>query len=634
MFYTQFMLAKKGPLAKVWLAAHWEKKLSKAQVYETDVVDVVNEIMQPKVKMALRTTGHLLLGVVRIYSRKTKYLLADCNEAFLKIKMSFKSGEEERMMSEISSVSGVSASLPEVMQDFDITIPEFSEYDLQKQMRINQSRIDDITLKEDTVPTTTGFDISEDFGGDDFGDRALGLRFGETDAQEIERHRERSLSNHSALAGEVGEISEIKGMEEMGDSVQIELPSSGAFGDVFMGEAELIEEIEGLKEPGAEFEEPHVPAEVEFANGEARLFPADSFALEPLQPSQIEAVSKLPKTKKKRKLIVDEVKILSGEEMKANMSDFSATIQPLDLAPPSKKLMRMVEYGQTDKLFNNPLMKDMVDNEIQNFYKMCCVARSKEDVYDAVSVVTDLELSEVIDLVELPVTQPIPIRLEEIWQLLLLYILLQIPPYHNCILQNNPKMPYLAVGSLEITFKRLITFFVNFYGNEQFIVFWEGDEKIEGFDEFAEVVSPAMTPLQAMENLDTTLIHEEEVSKGEKELEKRIEIKSPELKRRKPRYVTDKTFIDEEEEGEEGVRCSRRTHAILNSINNKLKHSENNEIVFTDLLTKSSSRRTIAQKFYALLELTKNLAIEVQQDEPYGEIIIKPGPQLATILAN
>uniref|UniRef100_A0A0K0EQI9 Double-strand-break repair protein rad21 homolog n=1 Tax=Strongyloides stercoralis TaxID=6248 RepID=A0A0K0EQI9_STRER len=563
MFYTQFMLAKKGPLAKVWLAAHWEKKLSKAQVYETDVVDVVNEIMQPKVKMALRTTGHLLLGVVRIYSRKTKYLLADCNEAFLKIKMSFKSGEEERMMSEISSVSGVSASLPEVMQDFDITIPEFSEYDLQKQMRINQSRIDDITLKEDTVPTTTGFDISEDFGGDDFGDRALGLRFGETDAQEIERHRERSLSNHSALAGEVGEISEIKGMEEMGDSVQIELPSSGAFGDVFMGEAELIEEIEGLKEPGAEFEEPHVPAEVEFANGEARLFPADSFALEPLQPSQIEAVSKLPKTKKKRKLIVDEVKILSGEEMKANMSDFSATIQPLDLAPPSKKLMRMVEYGQTDKLFNNPLMKDMVDNEIQNFYKMCCVARSKEDVYDAVSVVTDLELSEVIDLAELPVTQP-----------------------------------------------------------------------IEGFDEFAEVVSPAMTPLQAMENLDTTLIHEEEVSKGEKELEKRIEIKSPELKRRKPRYVTDKTFIDEEEEGEEGVRCSRRTHAILNSINNKLKHSENNEIVFTDLLTKSSSRRTIAQKFYALLELTKNLAIEVQQDEPYGEIIIKPGPQLATILAN
>ena len=32
MFYAQFVLSKKGPLAKIWLAAHWEKKLSKQQV--------------------------------------------------------------------------------------------------------------------------------------------------------------------------------------------------------------------------------------------------------------------------------------------------------------------------------------------------------------------------------------------------------------------------------------------------------------------------------------------------------------------------------------------------------------------------------------------------------------------------
>ena len=37
--------------------------------------------------MALRLSGQLLLGVVRIYSRKAKYLLDDCNEALLKIKM-------------------------------------------------------------------------------------------------------------------------------------------------------------------------------------------------------------------------------------------------------------------------------------------------------------------------------------------------------------------------------------------------------------------------------------------------------------------------------------------------------------------------------------------------------------------
>ena len=37
--------------------------------------------------MALRLSGQLLLGVVRIYSRKSKYLYDDCNEALLKIKM-------------------------------------------------------------------------------------------------------------------------------------------------------------------------------------------------------------------------------------------------------------------------------------------------------------------------------------------------------------------------------------------------------------------------------------------------------------------------------------------------------------------------------------------------------------------
>lgn len=90
MFYGAFVLAKKGPLAKVWLAAHWDKKLTKAHVFETDVEATVDSIISPQVKMALRTSGHLLLGVVRIYSRKQKYLIHDLGEACAKIKMAFR----------------------------------------------------------------------------------------------------------------------------------------------------------------------------------------------------------------------------------------------------------------------------------------------------------------------------------------------------------------------------------------------------------------------------------------------------------------------------------------------------------------------------------------------------------------
>ena len=67
--------------------------------------------------MTLRTTGHLLLGIVRIYSKKAKFLLADCNEAFMKIKMAFRSGgisaiEDNDLLQHVAS------SLPQVNWNF------------------------------------------------------------------------------------------------------------------------------------------------------------------------------------------------------------------------------------------------------------------------------------------------------------------------------------------------------------------------------------------------------------------------------------------------------------------------------------------------------------------------------------
>lgn len=52
MFYAHFVLAKKGPLARIWLAAHWDKKLTKAHVFETNIEKSVDGILQPKVRQA------------------------------------------------------------------------------------------------------------------------------------------------------------------------------------------------------------------------------------------------------------------------------------------------------------------------------------------------------------------------------------------------------------------------------------------------------------------------------------------------------------------------------------------------------------------------------------------------------
>lgn len=45
--------------------------------------------MFPEVPIALRMSGHLLLGVVRIYSKKVEYLHHDCNVVLNGLKKAF-----------------------------------------------------------------------------------------------------------------------------------------------------------------------------------------------------------------------------------------------------------------------------------------------------------------------------------------------------------------------------------------------------------------------------------------------------------------------------------------------------------------------------------------------------------------
>ena len=92
MFYSQIILSTKGPLGKIWLAAHMDKKLTKAQIFQTSIAQSVNNILKPQQPLALRVSGHLLLGVTRIYERKVNYLMVDASEALVRMKMAFRPG--------------------------------------------------------------------------------------------------------------------------------------------------------------------------------------------------------------------------------------------------------------------------------------------------------------------------------------------------------------------------------------------------------------------------------------------------------------------------------------------------------------------------------------------------------------
>ncbi|KAJ3010605.1 sister chromatid cohesion protein 1 [Thoreauomyces humboldtii] len=256
MFYTDSLLSKKGKLAKVWLAAHWERKLSKSQFLQTDLPASVESIIQTgQQPLALRLSGQLLLGVTRIYSRKARYLLEDCNEAFVKIKMAFKPGMVD--MPGDHTIANLNAiTLNDAITEFDILLPE-PAFDMRMfglpETGASQSlsRTQDITL---AVPSQKTFQAAHDELNDMFGldtnpsadadaEWSLDLGFGdpvrtpqktaenplEEDSMEVERGRDavsqRGFSpRRDSLSMEEGGPSVDKSLDDSNNAMSMDVP--------------------------------------------------------------------------------------------------------------------------------------------------------------------------------------------------------------------------------------------------------------------------------------------------------------------------------------------------------------------------------------------------------------------------
>ncbi|KAL5580097.1 hypothetical protein UlMin_012539 [Ulmus minor] len=176
MFYSQFILAKKGPLGTIWIAAHLERKLRKNQVADTDIGVSVDSILFPDVPIALRLSSHLLLGVVRIYSRKVNYLFDDCSEALLKIKQAFRSTAVD-LPPEESTAPYHSITLPETFDLDDFELPD-NEIFQGNYVDHHVSSREQITLQdtmEGIAYSTSQFGLDERFGDGDASQIGLDL---------------------------------------------------------------------------------------------------------------------------------------------------------------------------------------------------------------------------------------------------------------------------------------------------------------------------------------------------------------------------------------------------------------------------------------------------------------------------
>ncbi len=89
MFYSQLLLSKKGALGKAWLAAHYDKKLTRQQIQNTSVKSLVANVVKPQTALSLRVSAHLLLGLSKIFQRQVTYLFVESNDALVKIRAAF-----------------------------------------------------------------------------------------------------------------------------------------------------------------------------------------------------------------------------------------------------------------------------------------------------------------------------------------------------------------------------------------------------------------------------------------------------------------------------------------------------------------------------------------------------------------
>jgi len=85
MFFSDPLLPSSASLSRIWLAAHYEKKLTKHQTLTTNIPEIATSITEDTA-IPLRVSGQLLLGCCKVYKKQVGYLEEDCGSAVWTIK--------------------------------------------------------------------------------------------------------------------------------------------------------------------------------------------------------------------------------------------------------------------------------------------------------------------------------------------------------------------------------------------------------------------------------------------------------------------------------------------------------------------------------------------------------------------
>uniref|UniRef100_U3IQT0 RAD21 cohesin complex component like 1 n=1 Tax=Anas platyrhynchos platyrhynchos TaxID=8840 RepID=U3IQT0_ANAPP len=563
MFYMHLLVNKRGPLAKIWLAAHWEKKLTKAHIFECNLETTVENIISPKFTIALRTSGHLLLGVVRIYHRKAKYLLADCTEALTKMKTAFRPGLVD-LPEESFEAAYQSITLPEEFHDFDTPLPDLNAIDVAEHFTLNRSRAEDITLTEDYESNILLWDRNFDEEPETLRKQSsFDGSFLMSSNNLMADHTSASINGDKSALHEDAYCFEQDcfGDEEAGaDMIEILLrdEQNGLINDILDMEEELPSPQdlpENTTAIESNCEDTAIQTESHLMNETILLSKEDEgFVLAPVDDT---AFNQRKKKKRKRKLLVDADKELSCSVIYNQLNNYVDILATLDLAPPTKKTMAWKESGGADTLLSSPT-QSVVHAELQMFFATCFESRGFKMARNVMQVESEMEET----------------RKEQDTSEML-------------IIEEPSSLQQSAHSETERKIR-----------NDSFVMTSQSNRN-ETDNNFGEILQDATALSESSSFVNNSL--------GQEAPTQQAELNDLAMKNK----------------NKEEIKQSKRTLQFLKTLQH-LNKSGVNSFSLRELCRKNN-RKEAAAKFYIFLVLKKQLVIELAQSAPFADITATAG---------
>lgn len=375
MFYSVFVLGKRGPLAKAWLAAHCRKKLKKNDILSVNVPQTVEAILQSRVRMSLRLMSHLMVGVTVIHNRQAVHLLADLEHARIVSTLKFTSkveAPEGKLQARLTDIN-----LPDV--EPDLFMFEESTEDRERHLPVTL-RTDRVSMQEFELEF---YDASQSISDRDFFSVRLGegpsflsiqddIVFEDNVFQDDgfgarpNRPPEELFnlfSQDEALSQPVDALPEVNIREEPSDSN-------------FLPDPHELEE-------GRQYDRLRPPSNIgistassletarERLSRQSRVLGDDDLVLEPIEP---ESIRQRPR-KKARRFIIDEQTCIPRGEFNKRLRNAKDTLNPIQVVIISKEQAILQQAGLVKNLLSRPSRK-IVSEELKQVIREGFTKRS------------------------------------------------------------------------------------------------------------------------------------------------------------------------------------------------------------------------------------------------------------------